>query len=337
VITSIKRLFSLEVRHDYFGGTCNGVGFVLPQDAARFVQGAGLLVRVTDGMLNVHYRADPDGRPVLPTAGKTVRIGLVLSDLRVANITEAFDVTAGVLLYRNRSTPGALDAPTRAALTGPSLSRTLARPTRPVTVSLKESTGRSLFDRDVTAGNDGVSFELTGIAPGALTLEEVYADGITTTLHYLDPELLPESVFGIVEIEIAAAFYTSAPTFTVTFEARRETLRYYVVAKGLSNGDLGLLQVQDNGAGAPGRERVEFVKVAPEQFTEDERSRSQLLESDGAKVVLFRSTATVPRRKSARKRIQLMRNTETLIEHLPQAGESRGAADLIVYLSKSTF
>jgi hypothetical protein len=266
--TRLKTLFSLEVRHDYCGGACGEVGFVVPLDVAQFMRGAGLVARSIDGALHVFYGAAGDGAPARSAAGRTVRIGLRVQSPSFANITEGFDPGAGVLHYRNGAAADALDAPSRVT--------------------------------DV------------------------------------DPERLREGVFGWVEIAIAPSFYDRAPRFTVSFQARLDTLRYYVVAKGFSSGDVDQLTVRDEGFGEPGHpDEVRFEKVLPEQLTADEKSRTELLGRDGARVLLFRSLSAVTRRQSGRKRIQLMRNSEPLIENLPQPGRNRGTADLVVLLSKS--
>lgn len=338
--TRLKMLFSLELRHDYYDGACGDVGLVLSQDVAQLMRGTGLLARISDGALHVFYRAADTGAgaPVQSAAGKTVRMGLQVQSSSFANITEGFDPGAGALYYRNGSATNALNAPTRVVLCGHVLSWPLSRVARPVTVTLEDAAGRALRTETVTAENDRpvVSFDLTGVAPGALTLKEAYAGRVIRKAAYVDPELWRGGVFGVVEIAIAPSFYRSAPSFTVAFQARLETLRYYVVAKGFSNGDVDQLAVQDQGFGEPGHlDEVKFEKVPPEQLTADERAKTELLGSDGARVLLFRSLSSVTRRQSGRKRIQLMRNSEPLIENLPQPGRDRGTADLVVQLSKS--
>lgn len=152
----------------------------------------------------------------------------------------------------------------------------------------------------------------------------------------VEPELRRAGVFGMVDIAMTPSFYECAPRFTLAFQARLETLRYYVVAMGLSNGDVDQLAVKDEGFGEPGHpDEVKFEKVPPERLTADEKSRTELLGSGGARVLLFRSRSGVARQQSGRKRIQLMRSSEPLIENLPQPGSGRGTADLIVFLSKS--
>lgn len=286
MMTRFKTLFSLEVRHDYYGGACTDVGFVVPQDVVRLMTGAGLMARSIEGALHVFYRATDTGAgaPVRSAAGKTVRMGLRVQNPSFANITAGFEPGAGALYYRNGAAAGALDAPVRVALVG-----------------------------QAPAGDIH-----GGIPP------------------YVDPELWREGVFGVVEIAIAPAFYKSAPSFTVPFQSRLETLRYYVVTRGFSSGDVDQLSVQDQGFGEPGHaDEVKFEKVLPAQLTADEKSRAELLGRDGARVLLFRSLSAVTRRQSGRKRIQLMRNSEPLIENLPQPGKERGTAELVVQLSKS--
>ena len=264
--TRFKTLFSLAVRHDYYGGACEDVGFVMPRDVAQLMRGVGLMARSIDGALHVFHGGD--GATARSAAGRTVRIGLRVQRPSFANITEGFEPGAGVLQYRNGAAADALDAPSRVT--------------------------------DV------------------------------------DPERLREGVFGWVEIAIAPSFYDRAPRFTVSFQARLGTLRYYVVAKGFSSGDVDQLAVRDEGFGEPGHpDEVRFEKVLPEQLTADEKSTTELLGGEGARVLLFRSLSAVTRRQSGRKRIQLMRNSEPLIENLPQPGRNRGTADLVVLLSKS--
>jgi hypothetical protein len=268
MMTRFKTLFSLEVRHDYYGGVCPDIGFVVPQDTAELMRGAGMVARGRDGAFHVLYRADEGGAPISPAGGKTVRIGLVVRDPRLANITQGFDPASGALHVRNQQVATALDEP-----------------------------------------------------PARVVLRDV------------NPELWREGAFGLVEIAIAPAFYASAPAYQIGLEARVEPLRYYVVVKGFSSGDLDQLAVQEQTPGQPGE--VKFEKVPPAQLSADEKSRTEILATDGAKVLLFKSTTAVARRERSGKQIQLMRNTEPLVERLPQPGRDRGTSDLIVHVSKS--
>lgn len=270
MMTRFKQLFSLEVLHDFYGGVCPDVGFIIPDDVAATLRGAGMFAKFVGGTLCVVFRSDDAGGPVQPVAGKTLRFGLVVRDPYFANITEGFDPSSGALRYRNSQVATALDDP-------------------PARVAL----------RDVA------------------------------------PALWRDGALGLIDITIDPGFYTRAASFQIRFRARSDTWRYYVVVKGFSNGDVDQLAVQPQTSGAPAPGDVSFEKVAPAQLTAEEKSRSDVLATDGAKVLLFRSVTGIPRRETGAKQMQLMRNTEAVIERLPQPGKRRGTADLIVQLSKS--
>lgn len=156
-------------------------------------------------------------------------------------------------------------------------------------------------------------------------------------LKDLEPELAREGVFGVVEVRIAAAFYDAPAAFEIAFAARQETLRYYLVVKRYSAAELDQLTVSDAGFGEEGRPEVKFTKVPAAAFTPAEIPPALLGGGGGggdATVLLFRSQAPVARRQRGRRKIQLNRNGEVLIEHLPQPGAERATADLIVHLSK---
>lgn len=337
MITRYQTLFSLKVTHDYDGGICGDVGFVVPDDAARRIAGAGLVAKFFDGALSVFHAVrepqDP-GAPPRTLAGEALRIGLVAAGSAFANITEGYDPAAGALLYRNGSTPRALDAPTRVHLGGPRFTWTLARATRPANVELRDAAGRAL--RAAVVADEyahSLAFDLAGVAPGALELAQAYDGAIVHTMHYLDAELWRVGAFAVVELRVDAGFYADAPAFEIAFRPRDETMRYYVVARGFSVGDVDQLAVRDLGAG--GRpDELKFARVEPDGLTADERAQAELLSGDGARVLVFRSLAAV-RRRPGRRRIQLLRNNEALIENLPQPGRDRATADLIVHLSKS--
>jgi len=51
-------------------------------------------------------------------------------------------------------------------------------------------------------------------------------------------------------------------------------------------------------------------------------------------LLLFKSTATVARMEKARTKIQLMKSGEAIINNLPQPGQDKTNADLIIPISK---
>jgi hypothetical protein len=148
-----------------------------------------------------------------------------------------------------------------------------------------------------------------------------------------DPELARQGAFGVVEVRIDSDLYKTPAAFEIAFAAREETLRYYLVVRRYSASELDQLRVSDAGFTEEGRPEIRFDRVAAGDFTETEIPPG-LLGNGDATVVLFRSQAPVARRQRGRRKIQLSRNGEVLVEHLPQPGAERATADLIVHLSK---
>jgi hypothetical protein len=156
----------------------------------------------------------------------------------------------------------------------------------------------------------------------------------TIVLRDASPQLWKDGAFGVVDVAITPDLYTAAPTYRIHFKARIDTFRYYVVVRGFPV-DLDQLAIRDASGSPALPDKVRFAKVPAAELTADEQARANLLATDGAKVLLFRSVAPVARRERSTGHIQLVRNTEPLIERLPQPGKDRASADLIVHLSKS--
>lgn len=151
--------------------------------------------------------------------------------------------------------------------------------------------------------------------------------------HEEDAELLRAGLFCLVEITLDAAFYSAAPAFRIAFDARQETLKYYVVATNYSSGEFNQLSVTDAGFAADARPQINFSRVASSGFGADDIP-PQILGGGGARVVLFRSQQPVARQENARRRIQLARNNDVIIPQLPQPGAAAATANLVVNLSK---
>jgi hypothetical protein len=148
-----------------------------------------------------------------------------------------------------------------------------------------------------------------------------------------DAELLAAGLFGVVEIEVGAGFYAAAPEFGIAFEARAETLKYYVVARNYPSAEFDGLGVSDAGFTTDARPQIKFDRVAASAFGADDLPATLLGGAD-ARVALFRSQAPVARRAKARRRIQLARDTEVIVSQLPQPGTAAPTADLVIHLSK---
>lgn len=326
------RLFSLGVSHTYYADACTDFDFVVPAESARTLGRGKLLARVRDGVLHVLFEGDEGGAPRVPLPSAVVRVGLRLNNPSLHNFTHpAPPVAPGLLLYRNHASPTALDAAQACTLVGSVFAHTITQVTRPVTVTVKDDGGGVLGTETVTAAADqpSVSFDLGGVAPGPVSLDEDYgAGGVVTVPYYAHPELQREGVSSVVEIALQGGFYAAAPAFTVAFTARLETLRYYlIVSDSYTSIDFDKLTVADVGGAEEPPPTITFTRV-------NDAIPAGLPPLVKARGLLFESTAPVVRRQRGRKKIQLSRNGEVLIEHLPQPGADRADANLILHISR---
>jgi hypothetical protein len=329
-------LFTIGISHAYYSGNCTDIHFIIPGDTAQLLKNGKLLARELEGKLHVLFEADDGGAARVAIPEKTLRIGLRLANPFFSNFTDGdFSFASSQRLYRNSADPVALDAPESVTPTGRVINHTLTDNARPVTVTLKDLTGQALHSEVVSAEANRftASFDLTGRPAGACTIEEVYPASTKTTAYYFDSELLQAGTFGVLEVKIASSFYTSGVDFQIAFDARQETLNYYIVANNYSESDLNQLSVMDAGFSDDARPQIAFNKIPSASFTPAEISPA-LLGENSARVVLFRSQAAVRRTQRARKKIQLRRNGDVLVPHLPQPGPEKANADLIIPISK---
>jgi len=284
----------------------------------------------------VLFESDENGAALIPATGRTIRIGLKLLNPSFCNFTELDFVPGNVVaLYKNSTVPEAFDSPQQPAAVGNTLTHVLTAATRPVTVTVFQLVAQPIKSETVTTENDrlSVSFDLTDHEAGSYLVEETVPASVKTlTAYYRDTALLSESVFGVAEIKVDAGFYANAPEFVVPFAAKQETLKYYCVAHKYSNTDLSQLTVSDQGFTEEQRPEVKFTRVFAADFTSAEMPVA--LFGNGDKVVLFKSETAVARREKARRKIQLNRNGNVLIEHLPQPGADKATADMIIHVSK---
>jgi hypothetical protein len=340
MITRFLPLCTLDVTHTYYGGACRDFTYLVPADTAAVLRRAKMLLRVMDGRVHVLFEAAADGTPLLALPGARLRLGLQLANPAFFNYT-ILPMAPGVetAVYANSAAATALAAPVAAPLTGRVLTRTLSRTDRPVTVSVANAANEGPAPVTVTqVGAASASFDLDGFAPGLFTVTEDYTGvAITvTTTQYADAELSREPLFGVIEIEVAAAFYTAPAAFTIAFDAPTETLNYYVVAANYTDTEFGQLGVAHSAtlAADAGVPVIAFTKIQSSAFTAAELPIS-LLGGDAGRVVLFRSSGPVKRRNGGYPGVQLVRDGAVIRSSLPQAAPDRPSADLVVHLSKS--
>ncbi|MDB5033865.1 MAG: hypothetical protein JWQ98_1106 [Chlorobi bacterium] len=336
MIIHFRTLCTLSIVHDYYRNGCGDFGLLIPEDTARALRNGHMLVKEVGGRFHVLYGADELNHPLVNLTGTVIRIGLTLNNPYFTNFTRLdADFSSTIAIRRNTTLPVLLDPPVRALPAGGIFSHAITDIARPATITLKNRDGVALSpSRMITdPGMADISFDPGTIPEGEVLVEEVFSGITRITSYYRDGEFLRNGAVAAVEIEIGSGFYASPPDFQIAFVAKEELLKYYVVAKQYNDADFGLLSVSDTGFSGDERPEVAFAAVASDHFGDDEIPLA-LLRSGDDRVVLFRSTVPVKRQERGRRKIQLNRNGEILIPHLPQPGADRADANMIIHISK---
>jgi hypothetical protein len=330
--TQFKTLFSLSIRHDYYAGICPDFDFLIPRDTQALLNNGKLLGKVRDGVLYCLYEADEGGAALRPLSGQKLRFGLNLLNPYFSNFS-VVNSADKIALYRNRTSAAALDLSLPIDLVGSILGHQLKFSSGAIDVDLNGDDGTLHSESLDSSLLSEFNFELKALPEGYYQVEE--DDGLTTrtTDYYYQRELLMKGVFGIVEIELAASFYSSPPEFQIDFASRDEVLKYYVVAKNYTDSEFAQLSVTDQGHVAEGRPEIIFDRVAPASFGSADIAPELLAQGDD-KVNIFKSQSTLGRQQHARKNIQLRRNGDVLIAHLPAPAIDKSQADLIIHVAK---
>ena len=334
-----RLLFTVSISHNYYSQGCKDFSFIIPADCTQLLKNGKLIAKIHEGKLHVLFAADETGQPLVLLTGKMLRIGLKLLNPFFSNFTDlGFDFNLSRPLYRNSTTPDALDAAKAITFVGNLFSYALKQTTRPITVNLKDRNGQVLQTDMIENDRSTVSydFQRTNRSVGLYLIEESGSGNIETN-YYFDPELQQQDIFGAIEITIADIFYSTPPEFAIVFAAKQETLKYYIIAQRYTDPDVTQLSVLDAGFAGDGRSQINFTKILPNAFTKDDIFPS-LLGNGDTKIALFKSQTAVTRQEKARKNIQLQKQknggVEELIKHLPQPGADKANADLIVQLVK---
>jgi len=333
--TSFRVLFTVRISHAYYSGACRDFAFTFPPETAQLLRDGRLCIRERDGALSVISGGNEHGVPAVPLGGSRLRIGLKLVNPRFGNFTDPENgLISSLRIYGNTGDPASLDPPEQATLVGNRFTHVLSGTDRPVAVLLRDPSGTIWKMVPVESeAADSVGFDMTGYPAGTYIVEEIFAGGAERTRYYIDAELWSSGIAALIDVTIDDMFYEHPPEFVIDFAARKDLLKYYVIAKNYSEADLGLLSVADAGYAEEGRPEVTFSAVLPGDFTASELPLS-LLEHDDAGIILFRSDTSVTRRERGRRKIQLSRNGDVLITHLPQPGADRADADMIIHISK---
>ncbi len=326
-----RTLFELEVEHGYYQGLCGDIDFVVPPGDSSLAAGK-LLARVRDGRLVVLFEADGAGQPLSDMHGTTLLIGLRVANPYFANFTAPPVGMPGLVLYGNSVAPRALDAASSAAFIAPHQRIAPLDAGRPLTLRWQRG-GGTLAEHVLADGESEAFFDTRHWPSGRYLLSENAGGPVQQSHWLLSPALAGEGLWGVAALTVDRNFYPNPPIFRIALQARSEMLQYYIVARNFGAAEFGQLQLTDAGAAEQGRPALGFDKIAPADFAGSDLPPASLGDP-AARIVLFQSQATVPRRAGGYRKLQLKRNNEILIQHLPQAGSDRAQARFIVHLAK---
>ncbi|WP_243688258.1 hypothetical protein [Geotalea toluenoxydans] len=272
-----------------------------------------------NGVLYFLQEVDAENNPLFSLAGATVRFRLELLNPYFMNFTNINVSPKRVLYYRNGTLPERFESASEVAVTTDLLSHTIISKVRPLSLVLRDDSGHILAEEmAANAEFREARFTLNGYSGRSFMVDEGAPDSETMTWYYRDAEMLQAGGLAIVEVAIDDSFYQSkdAPMqLNLPFERKEEFLEYFVVAKGYSEEELDQVKVEEKGQGNGnnGDSKTSFERVSPEEMPPGYKGLGGM----EARVALFRSEKPVPRAEAGTRKMQLLRNDETLIKSLP--------------------
>lgn len=327
-------LWTIDVVHAFFGDTADVLDFIVPPSTARALAGVRALARVRDGRLHVLVERDEAGAPLLPIAGRSFVFGLRPRAASFALVTTPLGVPAGETpLWHNRADADVLGAPQGVRLSGPQLRIVPDAQERPLALRLFDTADTLHAETELGAGAE--SWTLPGLYPegSRWRVEEQGAGPASGWSLRVESDL--REAWGLLELTVDAGHLAAGHAYTLSFAATSETLRYYVVATRYSAAEFDQVQVVDAGAAAEARPAITFQRALPAAFGPGHLSPALLDPSGAARVALFEAQTPVARRARGPTGIELRRNGDVLIGHLPQPGAERPDAQFVVHLTQS--
>ena len=336
---SFGRLASLELRSPYFtSGLLRDARFHLADDGLALLRAGRLQTRLRDGVWHLLVERNGSAPRVALADGRTLWLGIQPGGGSWAHVTRPLLAPGQAALVVNGAAFGTLDPPRPVQLASGIHVLALASAARPVTVTLRRGPAEPLAQQVVRGAGDGASLDLRALPEGLYEVEQDdgNAPPVTTTL-LVHAALHAAGVPLVAGLRMSAALYGAAqpPVWHVDFAATSQRLEYYVVARNFAANEFSQLQVSDQGFNADGRPPILFDRLEQAALDPAQDLTPALMgAAPGARIALFRSRAPVARRERARRRLQLARNGDVLIDHLPQPDASRATSQFVIHLSK---
>ena len=329
---TFRTLWTVEVRHAFFGGACDALAFTVPPSTERALAGAHAMARQREGRLLVLIEVDEAGQPLSPLAGLRLTFGLQPRQPSFDCFTTPSGLPRGAAaLWSNAANADVLAGPDPLHISGEQLRIEPHAAGRPLTLRLFDAAGVQRAQTLLDAGDE--AWTVPGRFPRGSWRVEEQAGG---TPHSWSLRVEPEmaGAWGVLDLHVAAAHLAGGHTFGLAFAARSDTLRYYVVASRFGEADFNQVQVQDTGFAAEARPEIRFTRRLP-PFAQGLLSPALLDPSGSARIALFEAGSALPRRARGPRGLALQRNGDVLVADLPQPGADRPDAQFVVHLSQS--
>jgi hypothetical protein len=298
-----------------------------------------LRARTLDGRLQVWFESDAGGIPIVNLQGSELVFGLKLTNFAFSHYTKPVLTDSSLVpFYTNRTVTTAVDAPFGVTLTSGIYPHQTQSASRPLTCALKNRDGTVVREEVLRSDDTAVAFDLRQIPDGRYSVVEQTSEGAQIQSElYVNSELRSGSVWGIVSIRIDSSFYTIPPAFELTFQAREEQYKYYLVARNFPVDKFDVLtrdfNVKDSGAGDDHRPEILFDKVASDSFGPSDLPRVTLGDENDL-ILMFRTRQAIARRARGYQKFVLKQDEKILFDNLPQPAAELPQAQFIVHVSK---
>jgi hypothetical protein len=330
---AFRPLWTITVQHGFFGGDCDALGFIVPPATERVLAGAHALLRVVDGALHVLVEVDATDAPRSDLSGLRLLIGLKPREAAFDLITTPLNMPRGdAAVWDNTANANALGSPRAVRICGEQLRIEPRASERPLTLRIFSAANTLQAQAVLNVGDE--AWSLPGLyTRGEWRVEEQGVGAAASWALWVEPGLV--NAWGVLAISFDASHLPAGQNFSLSFTARSDTLRYYVVANRFGVAEFNSLSVQDTGFAAEARPAIVFNRVAPANFNASHLAPDLLDPSGSARIALFEAQATVARRARGPAGLELHRNGDVLIGNLPQPGAERHDAQFVVHLSLS--
>lgn len=330
---TFRVLWTIEVRHEFHGGTCDALDFIVPPSTQRALAGAHAMARQRGGRLQVLIETDDAGRPLSPLAGAHFLFGLRPREASFDLITVPFALQPGSsALWSNAADADALAGPSEVRISGEQLRIEPRSTARPLTLRLFDAAGIERRQAVLNQGDEAWTPQEL-FTHGPWRVEEQAGGAPLSWAIRVEPELT--GAWGLLDLVVDAGHIAAGHDFALEFAARSDTLRYYVVASRFAEADFNQVQVLDAGFTAEARPQIQFRRVLPAAFGAGHLAPELLDPSGSARIALFEALAAVTRRARGPAGVELHRNGDVLVGNLPQPGADRPDAQFVVHVTQS--